>query len=113
MLDSAIQGQRIAALRNRLMRGQRAFAADAGIPQTTLSRIENGVRAARMDELVKIAWALGCPIASLVESEPLGDRVVVATRANRPHADAHEVRERLIGFLAMDALLDANGVSQP
>ena len=75
-----------------------------------VSRIEND---ARMDELVKTAWALGRPIASLIDDEPFGYRVVVVTRASQPHADADQVRERLIGFLAMDVLLDAHGVPQP
>lgn len=41
----------------------------ANIPKTTLYELENEIRSPRLDQLERIAIALGCKISDLFESE--------------------------------------------
>jgi transcriptional regulator with XRE-family HTH domain len=110
MMDSNVQGERVADLSRAAGLSQRDLAEETGISQPTISRIVTGARAASMPELVSIAWALGVPVEDLIEERTLDDRVLVAPRAQEPTADASEVRRRLVGYLRMELHLDALGV---
>ena len=102
--------ERIAALRTQAGLSQRKLAQESGIPQTTLSRIEDGSRAARYGEIILLAQALGRSLGSILDKHSLEDRVVVATRANSPSTDAQTAKQRLVYFLEMDELLELQGI---
>lgn len=89
---------------------QRALAQLTGIPQATLSRIMSGGRTAKMNEIVSIAWALGCTVAELTGSSRVRDRVQYAARATE-QADMHTMREELLHYLELDAYLADQGIS--
>lgn len=107
---SANVGRRIAERREEAGLNQREVEALTGISQSTLCRIENGSRTARMDEVISVAWALGCPVESILDENPVRDRVLVASRANTSTADAAAVKKRLTQFLEMDAYLALHGI---
>lgn len=81
-----------------------------GISQPTLYRIESGSREARMDDVISIAWALGCPVEAILDENPVRDRVLMASRANASTADAAAVKRKLTRFLEMDAYLALHGI---
>jgi len=58
-------GNRIIARREELGMSQTELAIQAGITQQTLSNIESGKRAVRIDTLVQIAEALKAPLSML------------------------------------------------
>ncbi|MBG0738892.1 helix-turn-helix transcriptional regulator [Paeniglutamicibacter antarcticus] len=103
-------GRRIAERRNEAGLNQRDLENLTGISQSTLCRIENGSRAARMDDIISIAWALGCPVEAILDENPVRDRVLVASRANTSTADAAAVKRKLTLFLEMDAYLALHGI---
>lgn len=83
---------------------QRALAEATGISQATLSRIMSGQRAAKMTEVMVIAAATGCTVAQLTGSA-ISDRVQCAARSSNG-ANMHIMRQRLLHFMEVDALLD-------
>ncbi|MHA7295219.1 helix-turn-helix transcriptional regulator [Arthrobacter sp. HLT1-21] len=103
-------GRRIAERRDEAGMNQRELEVATGISQSTLCRIENGSRPARLDEVISIAWALGCPVEAILDENPVRDRVLVASRANASTADAAAVRLRLTQFLEMDEYLALHGI---
>ncbi len=107
---SANVGRRIAERRAEAGLNQRELEALTGISQSTLCRIESGGRPARMDEVISVAWALGCPVEAILDENPVRDRVLVASRANTSTADAAAVKKRLTQFLEMDAYLALHGI---
>ncbi|MCQ9163607.1 helix-turn-helix transcriptional regulator [Arthrobacter sp. STN4] len=108
-MSSHVPG-RIVALRTQARMSQRQLAAASGVPQSTLSRIESASRQAQLGEIALIAQALGRSLGSILDECPLEDRVLVATRANKPSADAESVKDRLVYFLEMDEFLDHQGI---
>jgi transcriptional regulator with XRE-family HTH domain len=103
-------GHRIAERRSEAGLSQRDLENLTGISQSTLYRIESGSRAARMDDVISIAWALGCPVEAILDENPVRDRVLVASRANTSTADAAAVKRKLTQFLEMDAYLALHGI---
>jgi transcriptional regulator with XRE-family HTH domain len=88
---------------------QRALADATGISQPTLSRIISGDRAAKMPEVVAIAWATGHTVAQLTESGAVADRVQCAARATNDSNMDH-MREALLHFLELDNYLDDQAI---
>lgn len=111
MLDITVQAARISALAKRSDVTQRRLAEDAGLSQPTLNRIMTGQRAASTPELVSLAWALGVPYEELVAEQPLSQRVLVAARTQNASVDISAARDRLVGYLRMEAYLEAQGVA--
>lgn len=103
-------GRRIAERRIEASLSQRDLENLTGISQSTLYRIESGGRPARMDEVISIAWALGCPAEAILDENPVRDRVLMAGRANTSTADAASVKKKLTQFLEMDAYLALHGI---
>ncbi|XAS73654.1 helix-turn-helix transcriptional regulator [Micrococcaceae bacterium Sec5.1] len=103
-------GERIARRRVEADLSQRHLEGLTGISQSTLQRIESGNRVARMDEIISIAWALGCPVEAILDETPVRDRVLVASRASTSTADAAAVKARLTQFLEIDAYLAMHGI---
>ncbi|HEY2701248.1 MAG TPA: helix-turn-helix transcriptional regulator [Pseudonocardiaceae bacterium] len=88
---------------------QRSLAEATGISQPTLSRIISGDRAAKMSELVAIAWATGHTIAQLTGAETVADRAQYAARATNNSGMA-EMREALLHFLELNEYLDGQAI---
>lgn len=88
---------------------QRALADATGISQPTLSRIISGDRAAKMPEVVAIAWATGHTVAQLTEAGTVADRVQCAARATND-SDMDRMREALLHFLELDNYLDDQAI---
>ena len=88
---------------------QRALADETGISQSTLSRIISGDRAAKMPELVAIAWATGHTVAQLTSAGTVADRARFAARATND-SGMDRMREALLHFLELDDYLDDQAI---
>jgi transcriptional regulator with XRE-family HTH domain len=88
---------------------QRALADAAGISQPTLSRIISGERAAKMPEVVAIAWATGHTVAQLTEAGTMANRVQYAARATHD-SGMDRMREALLHFLELHDYLDDQAI---
>jgi transcriptional regulator with XRE-family HTH domain len=88
---------------------QRALADETGISQPTLSRIISGDRAAKMPELVAIAWATGHTVAQLTNTGTVADRAQFAARATND-SGMDRMREALLHFLELDDYLDDQAI---
>lgn len=101
-------GDSVAAALNSAGISQRTLAARTSLSQTTINRIINGERPAKMTELILIASATGYTVEQLAGS-PVRDRVKVAARATNGSA-MDTMRERLLFFLELDAYLDSQAI---
>lgn len=88
---------------------QRKLAEEAGISQSTLSRIITDARPAKANELLAISMATGCTLAELTGTSTVADRVQYAARATNG-ANMEQMREQLIHFLELDAYLEDQGI---
>lgn len=88
---------------------QRALADATGISQPTLSRIITGDRAAKMPEVVAIAWATGHTVAQLTEARTVADRAQCAARATSD-SGMDRMREALLHFLELDDFLNDQAI---
>lgn len=73
-------GQRIAAARDRAALSQAQLAAEIGLTQSAVSRIESGDRGVDSLELAAIAERLGVPVVELLETRPLASKLRLAAR---------------------------------
>lgn len=81
----------------------RGLAKKAGISQPTLSRIIAGDRAAKMPEIVALAWATGHTVAQLTGS--VAKRIQFAERAASGPA-MEQMRQTLQRYLELDEYLE-------
>ncbi|GIG85081.1 helix-turn-helix domain-containing protein [Plantactinospora endophytica] len=88
---------------------QRALADRTGISQSTLSRIISGDRAAKMPEIVAIAWATGHTVAQLTGAGTVADRVQSAARATNG-SRMQEMHQALLHFLELDDYLEEQAI---
>lgn len=88
---------------------QRTLADATGISQPTLSRIISGDRAAKIPEVVAIAWATGHTVAQLTEVRTVADRAQCAARATND-SGMDRMREALLHFLELNDYLDDQAV---
>jgi transcriptional regulator with XRE-family HTH domain len=88
---------------------QRALADATGISQPTLSRIISGDRAAKMPEVVAIAWATGHTVAQLTGATTVAHRAQCAARATNDSGIDH-LREVLLHFLELDEYLNDHAI---
>lgn len=91
---------------------QRDLEAETGISQSTLHRIETGVRPPKMNELISIADALGVRLSELTGNSPVVDRLVCSARTTST-ASMAAMRAELTHFFELDAYLDEQGIAQP
>jgi transcriptional regulator with XRE-family HTH domain len=103
-------GQRLAALREGRGTSLHALENQAGISLGVLRRIESGSRQVRMDEVMAIAAALQLPVASILDENPVRDRVLVSTAADLSDHKVKAVRDQLVLFLEMDEYLESHGI---
>src|SRR6266851_4439831 len=115
MLGAAVTttdvGVRIERARAAAGLSQRALADMTGISQPTLSRVISGQRAAKIPELMAIAWATGITIAELAGTGTVAQRVECAARATN-HADMDGMREALLHFLELDDYLSGQAMPE-
>jgi transcriptional regulator with XRE-family HTH domain len=109
MIDMA---PRLVAARERAGLGQRELGRETGIPQAAISRIESGQRAPKADEVIRLAWALGCTVEELTGTSPVRARTRFAARA-AAEADMAAMRAELLHHLELDAYLEGQGIAQP
>jgi transcriptional regulator with XRE-family HTH domain len=102
-------GTRIEHARMAAGLSQRALADKADISQSTLSRIISGQRAAKVPELVVIAWATGVTVVELAGTGTVAERAEYAARATN-HADMDGMREALMHFLELDDYLSSQAI---
>jgi transcriptional regulator with XRE-family HTH domain len=88
---------------------QRALADRTGISQSTLSRIISGERAAKVPEVVAIAWATGHTVAQLTGAGTVADRAQCAARATND-ADMESMCVALLHFLELDDYLEDQAI---
>jgi transcriptional regulator with XRE-family HTH domain len=110
MVQGSASSARIVAAREAANLTQRQLAARSGIAQATLSRIEQGARSAKLNELLVLAWALGCPAAELMGHSGVQDRLECVARAT-DDSSMETMRRELSHYLELDAYLEDQGIS--
>ncbi|MEV0583164.1 XRE family transcriptional regulator [Nonomuraea sp. NPDC050310] len=107
-MDLKTVGQRVRAERERAGLNQRELAAQTGLSQPTLARIELGTRTkVTIAELDTVAAALGIPLADLTRGNPVRSRARVAARIGRPDDEAATVAiQQAMDILVLDDRLD-------
>jgi transcriptional regulator with XRE-family HTH domain len=103
-VDQELQRRRIIERRTEIGMSQRDVADFGALSQTSLSRIEMGLKVATVPELVGIAHATGSSVGYLTGQSQLAMKI--AARAS-DDADTTPVQNRLRYLLEMDALLDS------
>jgi transcriptional regulator with XRE-family HTH domain len=88
---------------------QRALADAASISQSTLMRILSGDRAAKMPELVAIAWATGHTVAQLTKHGTATNRVQCGARVTN-NSGMDRMHEALLYFLELDDYLNDQAI---
>lgn len=91
---------------------QRSLSEATGISQPTLSRIISGDRAAKLPEIMAIAWATGHTVAQLTGARTVADRAQCAARATN-RTDMESMRQALLHFLELDDYLDEQAIPAP
>jgi transcriptional regulator with XRE-family HTH domain len=101
---------RITEAREAAQLTQRQLAARSGIAQATLSRIEQGARPPKMNELLALAWTLGCTLSELTGLSSVQDRLECVARAT-DNSSMENMRRELSHYLVLDAYLEDQGIS--
>jgi transcriptional regulator with XRE-family HTH domain len=101
-------GTRIERARVAAGLSQRTLADTTGISQSTLSRVISGQRAAKVPELVVIAWATGVTVGELTGTGTVAERAEYAASTN--HTDMEGMREALLHFLELDDYLSGQAI---
>ena len=104
-------GVRIERARAAAGLSQRALADATGISQPTLSRVISGQRAAKIPELMAIAWATGVTVAELAGTGTVAERAECVARATN-HADMEGMREALLHFLELNDYLSSQAIPE-
>jgi DNA-binding XRE family transcriptional regulator len=91
---------------------QRDLEGATGISQATFHRIEKGSREPKMNELISIAWALGCSLGELTGNSAVAENLVCSARTTGNGAMA-AMRAELTHYFELDAYLDEQGIPQP
>ena len=103
---------RITETREAAHLSQRNLSRKTGIGQATLSRIEQGTRAAKMNEVLSLAWALGCTVSELTGHSAVRERVECVARAS-DSASMEAMQRELTHYMELDAYLEDQGIPQP
>lgn len=106
---SEATGVRIDSALKRSGLSQRDVAKATGISQATISRIITGERAAKMTEVLMIAWETGTTVAELTGAGAVADRMQCVARATGA-GDVSQMHASLMGFLELDAYLEDQAI---
>jgi transcriptional regulator with XRE-family HTH domain len=110
MIEDGASCGRIVAAREAAGLSQRQLAVRSGVAQTTLSRIEQGVQLAKMNEVLALASALGCAISQLTGRSSVEDRLECVP-CGADHSMTEKTRRELSHYLELDAYLEDQGIS--
>jgi transcriptional regulator with XRE-family HTH domain len=110
MMHEGEQANRIAEAREAAKLSQRRLATRSGIAQATLSRIEQGVRPAKMNEIIALAQVLGCTVSELTGISSVQERLECVARAT-DHSSMKTMYRELSHYLELDAYLEDQGIS--
>lgn len=105
-------GANISQARELAGLSQRALSRATGISQASLSRMESGALAPKMNEILSLAWATGSTVAEISGRSAVRDRVACAARAT-DNADMAAMRRELTHYLELDAYLEDQAIPQP
>lgn len=103
-MSTAIAGQLIQEALMTSGLSQRAVSDYTGIPQTTISRIANCSRAAKLPEIILIAEATGHTVAQLTGRGTTEDQVQWAARSTDGSA-MEGMKKALLHFMDLDEYL--------
>ncbi|WP_075834962.1 MULTISPECIES: helix-turn-helix domain-containing protein [unclassified Rhodococcus (in: high G+C Gram-positive bacteria)] len=109
MTTLSIGGRIEEARRAAHFTSQRQLAARAGISNATLSRIIDGTRPAKANELLAVAMATGCNLADLTGASTMADRVECAARPDNGK-NIEQIRKQVLQFLELDSYLEEQGI---
>lgn len=110
MVPGGDAASRIVVAREAAGMTQRQLAARSGVAQATLSRIEQGIRQPKMNEIVAMAWALGCAVSELTGLSAVAERLECVARAT-DHSTMEVMQRELSHYLELDAYLEDQGIS--
>jgi transcriptional regulator with XRE-family HTH domain len=102
--------RRIREVREQLEISQDAAASALGVSQPTYSRIEDGSRPLKGDELVLLADLFGVRASAITGVLALRERARFAARTDGGTAEMTAMRERLYAYLELDDYLTQQGV---
>lgn len=103
-------GQRIVDARTAVGMSQRDLAAETGLSQPTIQRIEKGERTASRLELVLIADGCGVLVDDLLGTSTIDDEVRCNGRTDEP--GAKELADYLVYAFGVARRLDQLGISE-
>lgn len=103
-------GQRILDARKSVGMSQRDLAAETGLSQPTIQRIEKGQRTASRLELVLIADGCGVLVDDLLGTNNIADQVCCAGRTDEP--GSKELADYLIYTFGVARRLDQLGIPE-
>ncbi|MFA7323425.1 MAG: helix-turn-helix transcriptional regulator [Candidatus Nanopelagicales bacterium] len=101
--------ERLRAVRERVGVSQEAAADAIGVSQPTYSRIEDGTRPLKGDELVILADLFDVRAAAITGIAVVSDRARFAARTDGSNSPMVTMRDRLYAYLELDAYLAEHG----
>lgn len=107
MIHMGGMGERIKKMRERVGMGQRQLARLSSVPQTTISRIESGLREPSAAETVLLADAVGATVGEITGDSYVERESVCAARAVGDDVDA--MQRELVALLEVSDVLDRHG----
>lgn len=105
--------ERLRAVRERVHVSQKAAGSAIGLSQPTYSRIEDGERPLKADDLVLLAEAFGVRVSAITGLAEVGDRTRYAGRTDGSEADMTTLRYHLYAYFELDGFLARQGFSAP
>lgn len=109
-VDHATLGRRLREVREAARVSQREAADAIGVSQPTYSRLEQGSRPLKGDELVVLADLFGVRAAAITGGAQIRSRARVAARTDGTESSMATMRERLYAYLELDEYLTEQGV---
>jgi len=110
----SVIGKNAKQLREDNRFSQSSVAGFLDVDQSLISKLEKGERSINIDLLEKLANLYGCRISDFNESEPIGQRVKIAFRANTLSADdlkvIHDIKRIALNCIFMTELLESDSM---
>lgn len=104
---------RLRAVRERVHVSQTAAGSAIGLSQPTYSRIEDGERPLKADDLLLLAEAFGVRASAITGLAEVGERTRYAARTDGSEADMTTLRDHLYAYFELDGFLARRGFSAP
>ncbi|MEX2289500.1 MAG: helix-turn-helix transcriptional regulator [Mycobacteriales bacterium] len=110
-LDHVALGRRLREVREAARVSQHDAADAIEVSQPTYSRIEQGQRPLKGDEIVVLADLLGVRAAAITAGAQIRRRARIAARTDGTASPMAAMRERLYAYLELDEYLTEQGVA--